>query len=49
MEIDINYEFDDSQIAAVDATDLIDYFAKAKVTLRDARVNILGAALKVKD
>ena len=49
MEIDIDYEFDDSQIDAVDATDLIDYFAKANVSLGDARVNILGATLKVKD
>jgi hypothetical protein len=49
MEIDIDYEFDDSQIDAVEATDLIDYFAQAKVTLGDTRVNILGATLKVKD
>ena len=49
MEIDIDYEFDDSQITAVDATDLIDYFAKAKVTINDDRVNILGATLTTKE
>lgn len=45
MTIEIEYEFDDTQISAVDATDLIDYFAKADVTLDDDRVNILGATL----
>lgn len=45
MTIDIDYEFDDSQISKEDATDLIDYFAKANVTLNDDRVNILGATL----
>jgi hypothetical protein len=45
MEIDIDYEFDDTQIDAVSATDLLDYFASAKVTLNDDRVNILSAKL----
>ncbi len=45
MTIDIDYEFDDTQIDAVEATDLIDYFAEANVTLNDDRVNILGAKL----
>ena len=48
MEIDIEYEFDDSQIDAVDATDLIDYFATAKVTLENDNVNILNATLTTK-
>ena len=48
MEIDIEYEFDDSQISACDATDLIDYFAKAKVTLENDNVNILNATLTTK-
>ena len=48
MEIDIDYEFDDTQIDAVDATDLIDYFANASVSLDDNRINILGATLTVK-
>ena len=42
---DIDYEFDDTQIDAIEATDLIDYFAKANVTLNDDRVNILGVTL----
>jgi hypothetical protein len=45
MTIDIDYEFDDTQIDAIEATDLIDYFAKADVTLNDDRVNILGVKL----
>ena len=45
MEIEIEYEFDDEKISAVDATDLIDYFAKAEVKLDDENVNILGASL----
>ena len=48
MEIDIEYEFDDSQISACDATDLIDYFANAKVTLENDKVNILNATLTSK-
>ena len=46
MEIDIDYEFDENAITAVDATDLIDYFAKAKVELNDERINILNAELR---
>jgi hypothetical protein len=46
MEIDIDYEFDENAITAVDATDLIDYFAKAKVELNDKRINILNAELR---
>ena len=46
MEIDIDYEFDENAITAVDATDIIDYFAKAKVELNDERINILNAELK---
>ena len=45
MEIEIEYEFDDEKISAVDATDLIDYFAKAEVKLDNENVNILGASL----
>ncbi len=45
MEVDIDLEFDDTQIEAVEATDLIDHFANVKVELDDERVNILGAAL----
>ena len=47
MEIEIEYEFDDEKISAVDATDLIDYFAKAEVKLDNENVNILGASLSV--
>ena len=47
MEIEIEYEFDDEKISAVDATDLIDYFAKAEVKLDKENVNILGASLSV--
>ena len=45
MEIEIEYEFDDEKISAVDATDLIDYFATAEVKLDNENVNILGASL----
>jgi hypothetical protein len=48
MEISIDYEFDDTQIDACDATDLIDYFANAKVTLDNDNVNILNATLVTK-
>ena len=47
MEIEIEYEFDDEEITAVDATDLIDHFAETEVRLDDWRVNILGASLSV--
>ena len=46
MEIEIEYEFDDEKISAVDATDLIDYFAR-RVKLDNENVNILGASLSV--
>lgn len=46
MEIDIEFEFDEDEMTAVDATDVIDYFAKAKVELNDERINILNATLK---
>ena len=46
MEIDIEFEFDEDEITPVDATDLIDYFAKANVELNDERINILNATLK---
>ena len=49
MEIEIEYEFDDEKISAVDATDLIDYFATAEVKLDNENVNILGASLSVID
>ena len=49
MEIEIEYEFDDGKISAVDATDLIDYFATAEVKLDNENVNILGASLSVID
>ena len=49
MEVSIEYEFDDTQISAIDATDLIDYFAKANVTLNDDRVNILDVTLHTID
>jgi hypothetical protein len=45
MEIDIEFEFDDTQIDAVDATDLLDYFATANVSLNDERVNVLNVKL----
>ena len=45
MEISIDFEFDDTRIDAVEATDLLDYFAEAKVTLNDDRVNILDVKL----
>ena len=47
MEVEIEYEFDDEKISAVDATDLIDYFATAEVKLDNENVNILGANLSV--
>ena len=45
MNIEIEYEFDDGEITAVDATDLIDYFAETEVKLDDWRVNILNVNL----
>ena len=45
MNIEIEYEFDDEEITAVDATDLIDYFAETEVKLDDWRVNILNVNL----
>ena len=45
MEIDIEFEFDDTQIDAVDATDLLDHFATANVSLNDERVNVLNVKL----
>ena len=45
MEIEIEFEFDDEKISAVDATDIIDYFATAEVKLGNENVNILGARL----
>ena len=45
MKIEIEYEFDDGEITAVDATDLIDYFAETEVKLDDWRVNILNVDL----
>jgi len=47
MEVEIEYEFDDEKISAVDATDIIDYFATAEVKLDNENVNILGASLSV--
>ena len=47
MNIEIEYEFDDEEITAADATDLIDHFAETEVKLDDWRVNILGASLSV--
>ena len=45
MSIDIEFEFNENEITAVDATDLIDYFAKANVELNDERINILDVNL----
>ena len=45
MSIDIEFEFNENEITAVDATDLIDYFAKANVELNDERINILDVKL----
>lgn len=45
MEIEIEYEFDDKEITAADATDLIDHFAETEVKLDDWRVNILNVNL----
>lgn len=45
MKIEIEYEFDDEEITADDATDLIDYFAETEVKLDDWRVNILNVNL----
>ncbi len=45
MEIEIEFEFDDEKISAVDATDIIDYFANAEVKLDNENVNILDARL----
>ena len=47
MEVEIEYEFNDEEISAVDATDLIDSFATAEVKLDTENVNILGASLSV--
>ena len=49
MEIEIEYEFDENEITPIDAMDVIDYFATAKVELDDVRVNILNATLTPKD
>ena len=49
MNIEIEFEFDENKITAVDATDKIDYFAKAQVTLDDCDVNILNATLTTKE
>ena len=48
MEIEIEFEFDDEKISAVDATDIIDYFATAEVKLGNENVNILDARLSQK-
>jgi hypothetical protein len=45
MNIEVQFEFNDEELSAVDATDLIDYFGKAKVEVDDERINILGAYL----
>lgn len=47
MEVEIEFEFNDENISAVDATDLIDYFADVEVKLNNENVNILTAKLSV--
>jgi hypothetical protein len=47
MEVEIEFEFNDENISAVDATDLIDYFADVEVKLNNENVNILAAKLSV--
>ena len=47
MEVEIEFEFNDENISAVDATDLIDYFADVEVKLNNKNVNILAAKLSV--
>lgn len=49
MEVEIEFEYDEDAIALTDATDLIDYYATAKVELADDRVNIIGATLSTVD
>jgi len=46
MQVDIEFEFDESKLTALDVMDLFDYHAKVKVKLNDQRVNILNAHLK---
>ena len=47
MEVEIEFEFNDENISAVDATDLIDYFVDVEVKLNNENVNILAAKLSV--
>ena len=49
MNINITFEFDDTQTTAVDAIDKINYFAKAAVELDDPDINILGVDLETQE
>ena len=49
MENKIEYEIEGEKISAVDATDLLDYYATAEAKVDNENVNILGASLSVID